>query len=137
MRSVLRRVGKRKKSRRLGEVKVISREEYAGFDLDAGDRGALDDMIVYVDQFSQASAIVDAKDPDAVRAGVKKAHLGFHRQFGEPSIERRLRSLDALERGDIEESDLPQDILTSLLRHRHDSDLGLSDEAIGRVAGDK
>ncbi len=35
MRSVLRRVGKRKKSRRLGEVEVISREEYAGFDLDA------------------------------------------------------------------------------------------------------
>ena len=35
MRSVLRRVGKRKKSRRLGEVEVISREEYSDFDLDA------------------------------------------------------------------------------------------------------
>ena len=32
MRSVLRRVGKRKKSRRLGEVEVISREEYSDFD---------------------------------------------------------------------------------------------------------
>ena len=33
--SVLRPFKKRKKSRRLGEVEVISREEYAGFDLDA------------------------------------------------------------------------------------------------------
>ena len=35
MRSVLRSVRKRKKSRRLGEVDIISREEYAGFDVDA------------------------------------------------------------------------------------------------------
>ena len=34
MRSVLRSVRERKKVRRLGEVNVISREEYAGFDLD-------------------------------------------------------------------------------------------------------
>ena len=33
MPSVLRSVRKRKKSRRLGEVDVISREEYAGFDV--------------------------------------------------------------------------------------------------------
>ena len=115
----------------LGEhLSIVLAARRAGFDLDTDDRGALDDMIAYVDQFSQASAIVDANDPDAIRAGVKKAHLEFHRQFGEPSIERRLRSLDALEQGDIEESDLPQDILTSLLHHRHDSDLGLSDEAV-------
>ena len=35
MRSVLRSVRKRKKSRRLGEVDIISREEYTGFDVDA------------------------------------------------------------------------------------------------------
>ena len=35
MRSVLRSVRKRKKSRRLGEVDITSREEYAGFDVDA------------------------------------------------------------------------------------------------------
>ena len=35
MRSVLRSVRKRKKSRRLGEVDIIRREEYAGFDVDA------------------------------------------------------------------------------------------------------
>ena len=35
MRSVLRSVQKRKKSRRLGEVDVISREEYAEFDVDS------------------------------------------------------------------------------------------------------
>ena len=35
MRSVLRSVRKRKKSRRLGEVNIISRTEDAGFDVDA------------------------------------------------------------------------------------------------------
>ena len=35
MRSVLRSVQKRKKSRRLGEVNVISREEFTGFDVDS------------------------------------------------------------------------------------------------------
>ena len=35
MRSVLRAVRKRKKSPRLGEVDIISRAEYAGFDVDA------------------------------------------------------------------------------------------------------
>ena len=35
MRSVLRSVRKRKKSRRLGAVAIINREEYAGFDVDA------------------------------------------------------------------------------------------------------
>ena len=35
MRSVLRSVRKRKKSPRLGEVDIISRAEYAGFDVDA------------------------------------------------------------------------------------------------------
>ena len=35
MRSVLRSVRKRKKSRRLGKVDIIRREEYAGFDVDA------------------------------------------------------------------------------------------------------
>ena len=35
MRSVLRSVKKRKKSRRLGEPEVIDREDYGGFELDA------------------------------------------------------------------------------------------------------
>ena len=35
MRGVLRSVRKRKKSRRLGDVKITSREEYAGFAVDA------------------------------------------------------------------------------------------------------
>ncbi len=35
MHSVLRSIKKRKKSRRLGEVEVISRDEYADFDVDS------------------------------------------------------------------------------------------------------
>lgn len=115
----------------LGEhLSIVLAARRAGFDLDLDDGQAIDDMIAYVDQFSQASAIIDAKDPDAIRAEVREAHSDFHRQFGEPSMERRLRALDALERGDIDEDDLPHDILTSLLHHRDDTNLGLSDEAV-------
>jgi cytochrome P450 len=115
----------------LGEqLSVVLAARRAGFDLDADDPQQLIDMVHFVDQFSQASAILDAKDPEAVRGAVKGAHVDFHEQFGVPSIERRQQALNALERGEIEESDLPHDILTNLLRHRADENLGLGDMRI-------
>ncbi|NCG25299.1 MAG: cytochrome P450 [Actinobacteria bacterium] len=115
----------------LGErLSVVLAARRAGFDLDADDHDSLEKMITFVDQFSQASAILDAKDPDAVRADVRQAHVDFHREFGEPSIERRLKALEAFDRGEIPESEIPHDILTNLLRHRDDERLQLSDETV-------
>ena len=122
---------------KLGErLAIVLAAKRAGFDLDPEDKPARESLISFVEEFSQASAIVDAKDPDAIRAAVRGAHTGFHEQFGVPSIERRQQALDALARGEIEEDDLPHDILTSLLRHRDDPALGLtSDDIIVREAG--
>jgi len=53
---------------------------------------------------------------------------GFAEQFGRPSIERRSILLAALEKGEITEDELPHDILTALVRHRHDPELGLTDD---------
>ena len=121
----------------LGErLAIVLAAKRAGFDFDLSDHQAHEDIVGFVDEFSQASAIVDAKDPEAIRVTVKKAHVGFHEQFGIPSIARRLEALASLERGEIGEEDLPHDILTSLLRHRDDPKLGLSeDSVIVREAG--
>ena len=115
----------------LGErLAIVLAAKRAGFDLDIEDHQAHEEIVAYVDEFSQASAIVDARDPDAIRVTVKEAHAGFHEQFGVPAIERRRQALAALERGEIDEDDLPHDILTTLLRHRNDPKLGLSEDSV-------
>lgn len=121
----------------LGErLAIVLAAKRAGFDLDIEDDEAHTAMVDFVDEFSQASAIVDAKDPDTIRATVKEAHEGFHERFGAPSIARRMQLLEALEAGDIDEEALPHDILTSLLRNRDDPRLGLTDDSlIVREAG--
>ena len=113
----------------LGEMlSVVLAAKRSGFDFDIEDRQTHRDIVAYVDVFSQASAIIDAADPDAVRDAVKRALLEFSEQFGKPSIDRRLAALAALENGEITEEELPHDILTALVRHREDQALGLSDE---------
>lgn len=113
----------------VGEMlSVVLAAKRSGFDFDIEDRQAHRDIVEYVDVFSQASAIIDATDPDAVRDSVKRALLEFSEQFGKPSIDRRLAALDALENGEISEEELPHDILTALIRNRDDPSLGLSDD---------
>ena len=121
----------------LGErLAVVLAAKRAGFDLAIDDHQSREEMVSFVDEFSQASAIVDANNPDAIRAAVKRAHIGFHDQFGAPSIRRRLDLLASFDRGEIEEDDLPHDILTSLLRHRDNPGLGLEDDhVVVREAG--
>ncbi|MFT7473651.1 MAG: cytochrome P450 [Verrucomicrobiales bacterium] len=115
----------------LGErLSVVLAARRAGFDLDDDDHAGRDELAAFVDQFSQASAILDAKDPDAIRASVREAHRDFFDRFGEPSIARRVAALEAFNRGDIAERELPHDILTNLLRHREQEELGLSDESV-------
>lgn len=113
----------------LGErLAIVLAAKRSGFDLDIEDRQAHNQIVAYVDVFSQASAIIDARDPGAVRDNVKEALSGFAEQFGKPSMERRSMALAALDNGEIGEDELPHDILTALVRHRHDPELGLTDD---------
>ena len=95
----------------------------AGVDHD-GSPAQLDALVRLVDALSQGAAILDAKDPDAVRALVKAAYAEFARDFVRPSWQRRA---EAIARND----ELPQDILTVLLLHREDPALELGDD--GRI----
>ena len=110
------------------KLAIVLAAKRAGFDFDVEDKTAHEDIVRYVDVFSQASAIIDAKDPEAIRVMVKKALADFADQFGAPSIERREQALAAYERGEIDEGDLPHDILTALVRHRADPALTLTDD---------
>ncbi len=88
-------------------------------------------LVRHVDAFSQGAAILDARDPDAVRALVRTAYAEFERDFVRPSWRRRADLIQRARRGELTEDELPQDILTVLLLHRDDASLELGDD--GRV----
>jgi cytochrome P450 len=88
-------------------------------------------LVRHVDAFSQGAAILDAKDPEAVRAVVRAAYAEFERDFVRPSWRRRADLVERARRGELTEEQLPQDILTVLLLYRDDASLELGDD--GRV----
>ena len=100
----------------------------AGLDIDDHDVAVLERVAGIVDAFSQGSAILDAKDPSAVRALVYQTYEDFETEFIRPAWARRQALLDRFERGEIGEEDLTSDILTVLLQHRADPALDMGDE---------
>lgn len=100
----------------------------AGLDIRERDLDELATIVDFVDAFSQGAAILDAHDPEAVRARVYATYERFEREYIGPARARRQALLDAHARGEIGEEDLPHDILTALLRHRADPSLELADE---------
>lgn len=96
--------------------------------------GSLDDLralVRHVDAFSQGSAILDARDPEAVRALVRATYVEFERDFVRPSWAARAALIARVRAGELREEELPHDILTVLLLHRDDPALALADD--GRV----
>lgn len=117
----------------IGELlSVVLAARRAGIDSDGRSLDELRALVRHVDLFSQGSAILDAKDPDAVRAQVRQTYAEFERDFVRPARRARQALIDAVERGERDEGDLPRDILTVLLRHRADPALGLDDGRIVR-----
>lgn len=116
----------------VGELlSVVLASRRAGIDVPSDDLDELARLVGFVDVFSQGSAILDAKEPDAVRALVRATYEEFERDFLRSAWDRRLRLLAQVEGGTLTEEDLPHDILTVLLRHRTDPQIELDDD--GRV----
>lgn len=113
------------------QLSVVLAALRAGIDVNASALDQLRDLVYYVDVFSQGSAILDAKDPEAVRRMVVEAYDTFERDWVRPSWDRRARLIEQERRGEIGAEDLPHDILTVLLRRRDDPKLELADS--GRV----
>src|SRR5262249_6148446 len=104
-------------------LSVVLAARRAGVDHD-GSLEQLRMLVRHVDAFSQGAAILDARDPDAVRALVKAAYAEFDERFIRPSWRRRAELIQAT-------AELSHDILTVLLLHRGEPDLELRDD--GRV----
>ena len=114
----------------IGEtLSVVLAARRAGIEYDPASLDDLRRLVRMVDAFSQGAAILDAKDPDAVRALVRDAYAEFDRDFVRPAWQRRQAMIDAVRRGDASEASLPQDILTVLLLHRGEAALELDDDA--------
>lgn len=103
----------------------------AGIDVDDRAVDQLHELVRYVDVFSQGSAILDAREPEAVRTLVVDAYATFERDWVRPSWSRRADLIDAHRRGELAAEELPHDILSVLLQHRDDAMLELADA--GRV----
>lgn len=113
------------------QLSVVLAALRAGIDVDASSLDQLRDLVHYVDVFSQGSAILDARDPEAVRRMVVEAYDTFERDWVRPSRDRRAALLEQERRGGLGSEELPHDILTVLLRHRDDPGLELADS--GRI----
>lgn len=110
----------------IGElVSVVLAARRAGLDFDDRSLDELHRLVHCVDVFSQGAAILDARDPEAVRQLVYRTYEAFERDYVRPSAARRLALLEA------GSEDVPHDILTVLLQHRADPALELADD--GRI----
>jgi cytochrome P450 len=114
----------------IGEMlSVVLAARRAGIEYDASSLEDLRTLVRHVDAFSQGSAILDAKDPDAVRALVRATYAEFERDFVRPAWSTRAALIERVRRGELSEEELPHDILTVLLLHRDDPQMDLADEA--------
>jgi cytochrome P450 len=116
----------------VGELlSVVLASRRAGLEFDPQDLDQLRRLVHMVDVFSQGSAILDAKDPDAVRDLVRATYVEFERDFLRPAWDRRLELIEQVNRGELDSEALPHDILMVLLLHRAEPGLALEDD--GRV----
>lgn len=116
----------------MGELlSVVLAARRAGIDHDPDSRAQLEELVGYVDVFSQGSAILDARDPEAVRTRYRAAMLEFGERYVAPSRATREAAIARVRAGELTEEDLPHDILTVILLHRDDPSLALDDD--GRV----
>jgi cytochrome P450 len=114
----------------IGEMlSVVLAARRAGIEYDASSLDDLRALVRHVDAFSQGSAILDAKDPEAVRALVRATYAEFERDFVRPAWSTRAALIARVRRGELSEEELPHDILTVLLLHRDDPQMELADEA--------
>jgi cytochrome P450 len=112
-------------------VSVVLAARRAGIEHDPEDLEQMRELVHYVDVFSQGSAILDARDPEAVRAQYRATMAEFETRHVRPSWEARSRLIERYQAGELDEGELPHDILTVLLLHRHDPEMELEDD--GRV----
>jgi cytochrome P450 len=91
---------------------------FAGIDRQSGSPEEFDDLIRMLKTFGRAATLGQSNiDRDAEKAKIAAAIKEFDEKFYVPSAQRRQGLIDQFNAGEIEEDDLPMDILTVLLRN--------------------
>jgi cytochrome P450 len=91
----------------------------AGIDLPEGTDAELDQLYALMDRLARASTVAHATGPKATIVADGNAALAeFVATYFEPSLERRRGLVADHDRGDLPESDLPRDVLTTLIRNQ-------------------
>ena len=104
--------------------------DVAGVDLPPG-ADEFERIYGLMDDLARASTVAHAVgDTQAIIDAGDLALDAFDREFFEPSLQRRRALVEQFERGEIDEPDLPRDVLTTLLRN-HDR-LELADATVLR-----
>ncbi|CAN5413068.1 hypothetical protein BH23ACT3_BH23ACT3_16670 [soil metagenome] len=91
----------------------------AGVDRPKGTDAELDRLYALMDRLAQASTVAHATGPKATIIADGNAALAeFVTKYFEPSLARRRQLVADHERGALDESDLPRDVLTTLVRNQ-------------------
>ncbi len=98
--------------------------DFAGIDRPAGTVGETEALFGLVKTFSEGATLVHSKrDPLRVQAEVRSALAALQKEFLTPSMARRQALIARLAAGEIDEEELPRDVLTVLLRNEDKIDL--------------
>lgn len=100
----------------------------AGLDVVDGD---FEVVFALMNRLAQAATVFHATvDHDDLRADGLAALTSVDELFVQPSLRRRVALLESYDCGNIEEADLPRDVLTTLLRNQ--TDLGIPNDVVIR-----
>jgi cytochrome P450 len=103
----------------------------AGVDLATGTASEVARLHGYLSVFIEALTLAQSTlDKDARREAIGQALQDWDRDFFAASVHRRQVALDGFVAGELDQSELPRDLLTTLLRHR--GELALTDDVIRR-----
>jgi cytochrome P450 len=96
----------------------------AGIDHDPTDVEATERLYAIVKKFSEGATLIHStRDKDEVRTEVREAMARFEAEQFIPSMRRRREIIEEVAAGARDESDLPHDVLTTLLRNEDRLDL--------------
>lgn len=108
--------------------------DFSGIDRPRKSAEETDTLLRMIRTFGKAATLGQALgDKDAIKAEIRAALAEFDRDFCEPSLRRRRDLVERCRRGEIAEDDLPNDVLTILLRN--EDKIELSRDAILREMG--
>ena len=121
-------------------VMVYLAVAFAGIDLQTRTREEFDELVGMLRTFGTAATLAQSKlDREAEKKKIAATLNAFDERFFTPSAERRQALIERFDAGEIDEDELPMDVLTVLLRNEDkldiDRDMVLRETAFYFLAG--